>query len=121
MMCRKNKLMMIKRINYDRQMSRHAKGKRKLCWNSNACKVICTSRSRCHFFIASGNTVSSCKYTLQCPRRDFVQFITLLFVQEDYNESCLNTSNPSKFKDMIFIRIFFQLKILDFGDVLKYS
>ena len=39
------------------------------------------------------------------PRRDFVQFITLLFVQEDYNESCLNTSNPSKFKDMIFIRL----------------
>lgn len=39
------------------------------------------------------------------PRRDFVQFITLLFIQEDYNESCLNTSNPSKFKDMIFIRM----------------
>lgn len=39
------------------------------------------------------------------PRREFVQFITLLFIQEDYNESCLNTSNPSKFKDMIFIRL----------------
>lgn len=39
------------------------------------------------------------------PRREFVQFITLLFIQEDYNESCLNTSNPSKFKDMIFIRM----------------
>lgn len=39
------------------------------------------------------------------PRRDFVQFITLLFIQEDYNESCLNTSITSKFKDMIFIRM----------------
>lgn len=39
------------------------------------------------------------------PRRDFAQFITLLFIQEDYNASCLNTSNPSKFKDMIFIRL----------------
>lgn len=39
------------------------------------------------------------------PRREFVQFITLLFIQEDFNESCLNTSNPSKFKDMIFIRM----------------
>ena len=39
------------------------------------------------------------------PRRDFVHFITLLFIQEDYNESCLNTSNPLKFKDMIFIRL----------------
>lgn len=38
-------------------------------------------------------------------RRDFVQFITLLFIQEDYKESCLNTSNPTKFKDMIFIRM----------------
>ncbi len=39
------------------------------------------------------------------PRRDFAQFITLLFIHEDYNESCLNTLNPSKFKDMIFIRL----------------
>lgn len=39
------------------------------------------------------------------PRREFVLFITLLFIQEDYNESCLNTSNTSKFKDMIFIRL----------------
>lgn len=38
-------------------------------------------------------------------RRNFVQFITLLFIQEDFNESCLNTSNPSKFRDMIFIRL----------------
>lgn len=38
-------------------------------------------------------------------RRDLVHFITLLFIQEDYNESCLNTKNPSKFKDMIFIRM----------------
>lgn len=38
-------------------------------------------------------------------RRDFVHFITLLFIQEDFDESCLNTTNPSKFKDMIFIRL----------------
>ena len=38
-------------------------------------------------------------------RRDFVLFIALLFIQEDYQESCLNTTNPSKFKDMIFIRM----------------
>ena len=37
-------------------------------------------------------------------RRDFVQFITLLFIQEDFKESCLNTADPAKFKDMIFIR-----------------
>lgn len=37
-------------------------------------------------------------------RRDFVQFIALLFIQEDYNGCCLNTTNPHKFKDMIFIR-----------------
>lgn len=38
-------------------------------------------------------------------RRDFVHFITLLFIREDYHESCLNTSDISKFKDMIFIRM----------------
>ncbi len=38
-------------------------------------------------------------------QRDFVLLIALLFIREDYNESCLNTENPSKFKDMIFIRI----------------
>ncbi len=38
-------------------------------------------------------------------RREFVHFIALLFIQEDYNESCLNTYNPKKFKDMVFIRL----------------
>jgi hypothetical protein len=38
-------------------------------------------------------------------RREFVQFITLLFIQEDYNESHLNTTDSSKFKDMIFVRM----------------
>lgn len=38
-------------------------------------------------------------------RRDYIQFITLLFIKEDYNESCLNTSDSLKFKDMIFIRL----------------
>lgn len=38
-------------------------------------------------------------------RRDFVHFIALLFIQEDYRVSRLNTANPAKFKDMIFIRL----------------
>lgn len=38
-------------------------------------------------------------------RWEFVQFVTLLFIREDYNESCLNSADPSKFKDMIFIRM----------------
>lgn len=38
-------------------------------------------------------------------RKDFAHFIILMFIKEDYNESCLNTTNPLKFKDMIFIRM----------------
>lgn len=38
-------------------------------------------------------------------RRDFVCLVALLFVHEDYNESVLNTKDPSKFKDMIFVRM----------------
>lgn len=39
------------------------------------------------------------------PRRDFIHLIFFLFINEDYNESCLNTTKPEKFKDMIFIRL----------------
>jgi len=38
-------------------------------------------------------------------RRDFMQFISLLFIQEDYRESKLSAKNPAKSKDMIFIRL----------------
>jgi len=38
-------------------------------------------------------------------RRNLIQIITLLFIREDFNESCLNTHNPKKFNDMIFIRL----------------
>lgn len=37
--------------------------------------------------------------------RDYVCLIFFLFINEDYNESCLKTHKPEKFKDMIFIRL----------------
>lgn len=43
-------------------------------------------------------------------RRDLICFITLLFIKEDYNESCLNTNDEKKFVDMIFIRLILRLK-----------
>lgn len=39
------------------------------------------------------------------PQRVYVQLVLTLFIQEDYNESYLNTDKPTKFKDMIFIRL----------------
>lgn len=39
------------------------------------------------------------------PKRAYVCLIITLFIQEDYNESYLNIDKPSKFKDMIFIRL----------------
>lgn len=59
------------------------------------------------YYIALVSEIYNILKQMKCndPRRDFMQFITLLFIQEDYNESCLDTSNPSKFKDMIFIRL----------------
>lgn len=59
------------------------------------------------YYIALISELYNILKQLKCndPRRDFVQLIIFLFIQEDYNESCLNTSNPSKFKDMIFIRL----------------
>ena len=38
-------------------------------------------------------------------QRVCVQLVLILFIQEDYNESYLNTDKPAKFKDMIFIRL----------------
>lgn len=43
-------------------------------------------------------------------RRDLICFVTLLFIKEDYNESCLNTNDEKKFVDMIFIRLILRLK-----------
>ncbi len=39
------------------------------------------------------------------PRRESVILVILLFIKEDYNESCLNTNKIEKFADMIFIRL----------------
>lgn len=43
-------------------------------------------------------------------RRDLICFVTLLFIKEDYNESCLSTNDEKKFVDMIFIRLILRLK-----------
>ena len=47
------------------------------------------------------------------PRRECVILIILLFIKEDYNESCLNTNNVKKFVDMIFIRLSLRTDICD--------
>ena len=47
------------------------------------------------------------------PRRENVILVILLFIKEDYNESCLNTNNARKFVDMIFIRLSLRKDICD--------
>ena len=45
------------------------------------------------------------KMNLNDNRRELALLILFLFIKEDLDESCLNTSNMAKFKDMIFIRL----------------